>query len=74
MCDSTEAFTELLLLKIISHLFPQLNVYTPVQQAAQAQFVPEKPGVIESGLTAARESILPLAQAVKVQYTYIVLC
>ncbi|KAG7241769.1 hypothetical protein INR49_024739 [Caranx melampygus] len=43
----------------------KLNVYTPLQQSAQAHFVPEKPGVIESGLTTARESILPLAQAVK---------
>uniref|UniRef100_A0A3B4UDI4 MICOS complex subunit n=1 Tax=Seriola dumerili TaxID=41447 RepID=A0A3B4UDI4_SERDU len=43
----------------------QLNIYTPLPQSAQVQFVQERPGVIESGLTTARESILPLAQAVK---------
>ncbi|XP_071313641.1 MICOS complex subunit MIC27 [Trachinotus anak] len=43
----------------------KLNIYTPLPQSTQAQFVPESPGVIESGLTTARESILPFAQAVK---------
>ncbi|XP_040903747.1 MICOS complex subunit MIC27 [Toxotes jaculatrix] len=43
----------------------KLNIYTPLPQAAQVQFVPETPGVIESGLTTARKSILPFAQAVK---------
>lgn len=61
-------FTELLYLEIIglSHLFPQLNFYTPLRQSAQAQFVPEEPGVIESGVTTARKTILPLVQAVQV--------
>ncbi|GAA6224317.1 MICOS complex subunit MIC27-like [Lates japonicus] len=43
----------------------KLNIYTPLPQSAQAQFVPERPGAIESGLTTARETILPFAQAVK---------
>ncbi|XP_073343687.1 MICOS complex subunit MIC27 [Pagrus major] len=43
----------------------ELNIYTPVPSSAQAQFVPESPGVIQSGLTTARESILPFFQAVK---------
>lgn len=47
-------------------LCPQLNIYTPLPQSAQAQFVPERPGVIQSGLTTARESILPFYLAVKV--------
>ncbi len=47
-------------------LCPQLNIYTPLPQSAQAHFVPESPGVIQSGLTTARESILPFVQAVQV--------
>nr|QCP69324.1 apolipoprotein O-like protein [Lateolabrax maculatus] len=43
----------------------KLNIYTPLPQCAQPQFVPERPGVIQSGLTAARETILPYVQAVK---------
>ncbi|XP_041799930.1 MICOS complex subunit MIC27 [Chelmon rostratus] len=43
----------------------KLNIYTPLPQSAQAQFVPERPGVIQSGLTTARESILPFYLAVK---------
>uniref|UniRef100_A0A7N8XPJ5 MICOS complex subunit n=1 Tax=Mastacembelus armatus TaxID=205130 RepID=A0A7N8XPJ5_9TELE len=43
----------------------KLNVYTPLPQPAQVQFVPLKPGVVESGVTTARESILPFVQAVK---------
>ncbi|XP_054453489.1 MICOS complex subunit MIC27 isoform X2 [Anoplopoma fimbria] len=43
----------------------KLNLYTPLPQSAQARFVPERPGVIQSGLTTARERILPLVQAVK---------
>ncbi|XP_067375114.1 MICOS complex subunit MIC27 isoform X2 [Channa argus] len=45
----------------------KLNIYTPPPppQSAQVQFVPEKPGVIESGLSTARESIVPIFQAVK---------
>ncbi|KAK9517767.1 hypothetical protein VZT92_023111 [Zoarces viviparus] len=43
----------------------KLNIYSPLPQSAQAQFVPERPGVIQSGLTTARESVLPLVQAVK---------
>ncbi|KAM9356772.1 MICOS complex subunit MIC27 [Symphorus nematophorus] len=43
----------------------KLNIYTPLPGSAQAQFVPESPGVIQSGLTTARETILPIVQAVK---------
>ncbi|XP_042349837.1 MICOS complex subunit MIC27 isoform X3 [Plectropomus leopardus] len=43
----------------------KLNIYNPLPQSAQAQFVPETPGVIQHGLTTARESILPFVQAVK---------
>ncbi|KAF7642992.1 hypothetical protein LDENG_00246460 [Lucifuga dentata] len=42
-----------------------LNIYTPVPPSAQARFVPEQPGVIESGVTTVRESFLPVAQTVK---------
>lgn len=55
-------------------LCPQLNIYTPLPQSSPAQFVPEKPGVIQSGLTAARERVLPVVQAVKVYILYIILC
>ncbi|XP_037636661.1 MICOS complex subunit MIC27 isoform X6 [Sebastes umbrosus] len=43
----------------------KLNIYTPLPQSAQAQFVPERPGVIQSGLTTARETIVPYVQAVQ---------
>ncbi|KAM9377231.1 MICOS complex subunit MIC27 [Pholidichthys leucotaenia] len=43
----------------------KLNIYTRLPQSARTQFVPESPGVVESGLTAARESLLPFIQAVK---------
>uniref|UniRef100_A0A3Q3W7E1 MICOS complex subunit n=1 Tax=Mola mola TaxID=94237 RepID=A0A3Q3W7E1_MOLML len=43
----------------------KLNIYTPMPQCAEAQFVPERAGVIQNGLTAARESILPVVQTVK---------
>ncbi|KAL7395904.1 hypothetical protein ABVT39_025174 [Epinephelus coioides] len=43
----------------------KLNIYTPLPQSAQAQFVPESPGVIQSGLTTVREGILPFVQAIK---------
>ncbi|XP_070769572.1 MICOS complex subunit MIC27 [Enoplosus armatus] len=43
----------------------KLNIYTPLPQSAQAQFVPERPGLIQSGLTTAREGILPFVQAVQ---------
>nr|XP_046262384.1 MICOS complex subunit MIC27 [Scatophagus argus] len=43
----------------------KLNIYTPLPQPAQAQFVPESPGIIQSGLKTARESILPFVQTVK---------
>ncbi|KAM3613250.1 uncharacterized protein V6R79_023004 [Siganus canaliculatus] len=46
----------------------KLNIYTPLSSSAQLQFVPEKPGVIQSGLTTVRESIQPVAQAVKGAY------
>ncbi|XP_029296733.1 MICOS complex subunit MIC27 isoform X2 [Cottoperca gobio] len=43
----------------------KLNIYTPLPPSAQAQFVPERPGVIQKGLTTAREGILPIVLAVK---------
>uniref|UniRef100_A0A665WIN6 MICOS complex subunit n=2 Tax=Echeneis naucrates TaxID=173247 RepID=A0A665WIN6_ECHNA len=43
----------------------KLNVYTPLPQCAEVHFVPERPGVIEGGLTTTREKILPVVQAVK---------
>lgn len=43
----------------------KLNIYTPLLQSAPAQFVPGRPGVIESRLTTVRESILPFFQAVQ---------
>ncbi|XP_030595183.1 MICOS complex subunit MIC27 isoform X2 [Archocentrus centrarchus] len=43
----------------------RLNVYTPLPQSNQATFVPESPGVFESGVTTARESVLPFVKAVK---------
>ncbi|XP_008283185.1 MICOS complex subunit MIC27 [Stegastes partitus] len=43
----------------------RLNVYTPLPQSPQVRFVPESPGVIESGLTTAREGVLPFVRAVK---------
>ncbi|KAM9850309.1 MICOS complex subunit MIC27 isoform 2-T2 [Aulostomus maculatus] len=43
----------------------KLNIYNPLPKSAQAQFVPDSPGAIESGLTTVRESILPLVKAVK---------
>lgn len=46
--------------------FSQLNIYTPLSQSAHAEVVPERPGVIQSGITTARESIQPFVQASKV--------
>ncbi|KAM7389455.1 hypothetical protein PAMP_023435 [Pampus punctatissimus] len=43
----------------------KLNIYNPLPQSPQVQFVPDRPGVIESGLTTARESLLPLVRTVK---------
>ncbi|XP_034740065.1 MICOS complex subunit MIC27 isoform X1 [Etheostoma cragini] len=43
----------------------KLNVYTPLPQSAPAQFVPERPGVVQTGFTTVRERILPIVQAVK---------
>ncbi|XP_068442417.1 MICOS complex subunit MIC27 [Clinocottus analis] len=42
-----------------------LNIYSPLPSSAQTQFVPETAGVIQRGLTTARESIQPVFQAVK---------
>uniref|UniRef100_A0A1A7XIF5 MICOS complex subunit n=1 Tax=Iconisemion striatum TaxID=60296 RepID=A0A1A7XIF5_9TELE len=42
-----------------------LNVYAPLPESAPARFIPESPGVIERGLTTAREGVLPLVQTVK---------
>ncbi|XP_037531918.1 MICOS complex subunit MIC27 [Nematolebias whitei] len=42
-----------------------LNIYAPLPEAARAPFLPESPGVVERGLTTAREGVLPLLQAVK---------
>lgn len=46
--------------------FCQFNIYTPLPQSAQDQVVPEQPGIIQSGVTTARESIQPFVQASKV--------
>ncbi|XP_035525200.1 MICOS complex subunit MIC27 isoform X2 [Morone saxatilis] len=43
----------------------KLNIYTPLPQSAQPHFAPESPGVIQNGLTTARERIQPFFQAVK---------
>uniref|UniRef100_A0A3B4ESL2 MICOS complex subunit n=1 Tax=Pundamilia nyererei TaxID=303518 RepID=A0A3B4ESL2_9CICH len=43
----------------------KLNIYNPVLQSAQSKFVPESPGVIEGGVTTARETVLPFVHAVK---------
>ncbi|KAL6117953.1 apool [Pungitius sinensis] len=43
----------------------KLNIYSPLPQAVQARFVPERPGVIERGLTTTREGLLPFVQAVQ---------
>ncbi|KAK5897401.1 hypothetical protein CesoFtcFv8_010467 [Champsocephalus esox] len=43
----------------------KLNIYTPLPMSAQALFVPETPGVIQNGLTTARQGIRPFVQAVK---------
>ncbi|KAI3351952.1 hypothetical protein L3Q82_020776 [Scortum barcoo] len=43
----------------------KLNIYTPLPRSAQAQFIPETPGVIQNGLTTVRESVLPFVQAVQ---------
>ncbi|CAI5651539.1 unnamed protein product [Oreochromis niloticus] len=43
----------------------KLNIYTPVLQSAQGKFVPESPGVIESGVTTARQTVLPFVHTVK---------
>lgn len=51
-------------------LFCQLNIYTPLPQSSQAQVVPERSGIIQSGITTAREGIQPFAQASKVLFWY----
>ncbi|XP_062281402.1 MICOS complex subunit MIC27 [Scomber scombrus] len=43
----------------------KLNIYNPLPPSTQVHFVPDSPGVIESGLTTARENILPFVHAVK---------
>ncbi|XP_028314736.1 fibrous sheath CABYR-binding protein-like [Gouania willdenowi] len=43
----------------------RLNIYTPLAESSQVNFVSESPGVIESGVTATREGILPIFRAVK---------
>ncbi|XP_017275295.1 MICOS complex subunit MIC27 isoform X1 [Kryptolebias marmoratus] len=42
-----------------------LNVYTPLPETSPAQFLPERPGVVERGIAAAREGTLPAVRAVK---------
>lgn len=45
----------------------QLNVYTPVLRSAGGdEFVPEQPGLIQKGMTAARETIQPYVRAAQV--------
>ncbi|XP_068596647.1 MICOS complex subunit MIC27 [Brachionichthys hirsutus] len=43
----------------------KLNFYTQLPPSGPAHFVPARPGLIQSGVTAAREGVLPLVQAVK---------
>lgn len=43
-------------------------------QSAQSKFVPESPGVIEGGVTTARETVLPFVHAVKVFKFFPPLC
>ncbi|XP_061542437.1 MICOS complex subunit MIC27 isoform X3 [Phycodurus eques] len=43
----------------------KLNIYTPVTKSAQVQRVADQPGLIESGLTTAREGLLPFVHVVK---------
>ncbi|TNN34541.1 MICOS complex subunit MIC27 [Liparis tanakae] len=45
----------------------KLNIYRPLPPSAQARFVPERPGVIQTGLTTARESIRPVGAYVAVR-------
>lgn len=47
----------------------QLNVYTPVAQSAHGELVPEQPGVIQKGLTTARETIQPYVRAAQVLFS-----
>ncbi|XP_061691779.1 MICOS complex subunit MIC27 isoform X2 [Syngnathoides biaculeatus] len=46
----------------------KLNIYTPVAKSAQVQRVADQPGVIENGLTTAREGLLPFVHVVKEAY------
>ncbi|XP_041652768.1 MICOS complex subunit MIC27 [Cheilinus undulatus] len=46
----------------------KLNIYTPVPHPATAHFIPESPGVIQRGLTTARETVQPFVLAVKGAY------
>lgn len=43
----------------------KLNIYAPLSPSSQTKLVPGNPGVIESGLTTAREAVLPAYQTVK---------
>nr|XP_040030724.1 MICOS complex subunit MIC27 isoform X1 [Gasterosteus aculeatus aculeatus] len=43
----------------------KLNIYSPLPQSDPAWFVPERPGVIQRGLTTTRERLLPFVLAVK---------
>ncbi|XP_040030725.2 MICOS complex subunit MIC27 isoform X3 [Gasterosteus aculeatus] len=43
----------------------KLNIYSPLPQSDPARFVPERPGVIQRGLTTTRERLLPFVLAVK---------
>uniref|UniRef100_M4ABU2 MICOS complex subunit n=2 Tax=Xiphophorus maculatus TaxID=8083 RepID=M4ABU2_XIPMA len=43
----------------------RLNVYAPLLGAGPPTVVPESPGLVERGLTATRESVLPAVRAVK---------
>ncbi|CAG08372.1 unnamed protein product [Tetraodon nigroviridis] len=47
----------------------RLNIYAPLAQSAQAQAVPDQPGVVQRGITTARESIQPFVQASKDAYS-----
>lgn len=60
---------QLLLITSMLHspfcLCVQLSVYT-VTQSGQSELVPEQPGVIQKGLTAARETIQPYVRSAQV--------
>nr|XP_061792675.1 MICOS complex subunit MIC27-like [Nerophis lumbriciformis] len=43
----------------------KLNIYTPVTKSAEAQLIPDQPGLVESCLSTAREGLLPFVHVLK---------